>query len=154
MPSKFRWVHGDTTHVIAPVASATVIEIGDLVYYDANTVKPASMQANQTTKALNQSTFAPKFLGVAMQASPNGSTTSIRVATSGVFEYDCNSNTFELGNYVGIEEKPGRTGIENQKLDKTTDVAGAIGRVWRREPVAVKTLQVQLQSVVMFGAVK
>ncbi|MCL2347131.1 MAG: hypothetical protein FWC50_02600 [Planctomycetaceae bacterium] len=154
MTSKFRWVHGDTTHVVAPVASGTVIEIGDLVYYDVNTVKPASMQANQTTKALNQSTFAPKFLGVAMQASPADSTTPIRVATSGVFEYDCNANTFELGNYVGIEEKSGHTGIENQKLDKTTDVAGAIGRVWRREPAAVKTVQVQLQSVVMFGAVK
>ncbi len=153
MTSKFRWIHGDTTHVLAPVAAATVIEIGDLVFYDADSAKPAAMQSNQTTKPLNQSTFAGKFLGVAMQASPGGSSVPIRVATSGVFEYDCTSNTFELGNLVGIEEKAGRTGLENQKLDKTTVAAGAIGRVCRREGTASTTVQVQLRSTVMNGAI-
>jgi len=149
MPSKFRWVHGDTTHVLAPVASGTVIEIGDLVFYDTNTTKPAVMQANQTTKDLNQSTFAGKFLGVAMQASPAGSNASIRVATAGVFEYDCPATAFELGNYVGIGVKAGNTGLENQVLEKVTAPAGAIGRVSRREATPATAVQVQIKSSVM-----
>lgn len=153
MTSKFRWVHGDTTHVLAPVASDTVIEIGDLVFYDTNTAKPAMMQANQSSKAVNQSTFAGKFLGVAMQASPVGSDAPIRVATSGVFEYDCPSTTFELGNYVGIGVKASNTGLENQVLEKVTVVAGAIGRVSRREGSASTVVQVQLSSTVMNGAI-
>ena len=153
MPSKFRWVHGDTTHVLAPVASTTVIEIGDLVFYDTDNAKPAAMQTNQTTKPLNQTMFAGKFLGVAMQASPAGSTTPIRVVTNGVFEFDCTSNTFELGNFVGIEVKPSNTGVENQKLDKLTTASGAIGRVCRREGTATSTVQVHLRSTVMHGAI-
>lgn len=151
MTSRFRWVHGDTTHVLAPVASDTVIEIGDLIFYDTNTAKPAVMQTNQSSKAVNQSTFAGKFLGVAMQASPAGNDASIRVATSGVFEYDCPATAFELGNYVGIGVKTGNTGLENQVLEKVTAVAGAIGRVSRREATAASTVQVQLRSVVMNG---
>ena len=149
MTSKFRWVHGDTAHVLAPVASATVIEIGDLVFYDTNTTKSAVMQANQSTKELNQSTFAGKFLGVAMQASPAGSDVSIRVATAGVFEYNCPATAFELGNYVGIGVKSGNTGLENQVLEKVTAANGAIGRVSRREATATTTVQVQLKSTVM-----
>jgi predicted RecA/RadA family phage recombinase len=153
MPSKFRWVHGDTTHVLAPVESATVIEIGDLVYYDVNFAKPASMQAFQTVKTTNQSNFAGKFLGVAMQASPAGSTKPIRVSTSGVFEYDCTATTFELGNLVAIEENAGRTSLENQKLEKVTATTNAIGRVCRREGTSTTSVQVQLRSTVMHGAV-
>ena len=153
MPSKFRWVHGDTTHVLTPVASATVIEIGDLLYYDTDTAKPASMLTPGSSKAVSQSSFAAKFLGVAMQASPAGSTKPIRVVTEGVFEFDCTSNTFELGNIVGIDETTGRTALENQKLDKAGAAIGAIGRVCRREGTAVTTVQVQLRSVVMHGAI-
>jgi len=153
MPSKFRWVHGDTTHVLAPVAAATVIEIGDLVFYDVDSAKPASMQTNQTTKTANQTMFSGKFLGVAMQASPAGISTPIRISTSGVFEYDCTSSAFELGSFVGIEENTGKTGLENQKLVKLADKSGAIGRVCRREATSTTSVQVQLQSTVMHGAV-
>jgi len=149
MTSKFRWLHGDAAHVLAPVASATVIEIGDLVFYDTNTTKPAVMQTNQSTKELNQSTFAGKFLGVAMQASPAGSAGSIRVATAGVFEYNCPSTAFELGNYVGIGVKSGNTGLENQVLEKVTASNAAIGRISRREATATTTVQVQLKSTIM-----
>ena len=153
MPSKFRWVHGDTTHVLAPVAAATVIEIGDLVFYDTDSAKSASMQANQSSKTANQTMFAGKFLGVAMQASPAGSTTPIRVSTSGVFEYDCTSSAFELGNFVGVEVKTGQTALDNQKLVKVTAGNSAIGRVCRREGTSTTSVQVQLRSVVMHGAV-
>jgi hypothetical protein len=80
-----------------PVDSATVIEIGDLVYLDTDDAKPSSAQADQGTEAANQELFHDKFAGVAMQASRSGDTQPIRVATAGVFEFDCLSTTFEVG---------------------------------------------------------
>ena len=41
MSSTMRWRYGETNPIVLPVASATVIEIGDLVYFDSGTVKPA-----------------------------------------------------------------------------------------------------------------
>ena len=84
-----RWRYGDTCPVMLPVDSATVIEIGDLVYLDTDDAKPASAQADQGTEAANQELFHDKFAGVAMQASRSGDTQPIRVATTGVFEFDC-----------------------------------------------------------------
>lgn len=151
MSDRFRWRYGETKPVVAAVAANTVIETGDLVYLDSGAVKPASGQANQSSKSANQTLFAGKFLGVAMQSSPNGQSTPIRVATTGVFELDCTANTFELGNYVGIETKTG--GLENQKVDKTTAVNAALGRVVRREPSSTTTVLVDIVSTVMAGGI-
>jgi hypothetical protein len=91
MGNLMRWRYGDTNPVVAAVDSSTVIEIGDLVYQSTDDARPASAQADQSTKALNQSTFAGNFLGVAMQQSRSGDTTPIRVATTGIFEFECAS---------------------------------------------------------------
>ena len=42
-------------------------------------------------------------LAIAMQASRNGDTQPIRVATVGVFEFDCVSATFEVGKLIGVD---------------------------------------------------
>ena len=42
MANTMRWRYGETNPVVLPVASATVIEIGDLVVLDTGTAKPAS----------------------------------------------------------------------------------------------------------------
>ena len=152
MADKMRWRYGETNPVVGLVSDTVAVEIGDLVYYDADRVRPASGQTNQTTKALNQSAFAGKFLGVAMQASPLGEEGSIRVATTGVFEFDTNSQTFVLGALVGIDELPGRTGLENQKVD-TAVLAGAVGRVVRREPAASNTVLVGIKSKITEGGI-
>ena len=101
MSDKMRWRYGDTNPVVAAVDSATVIEIGDLVYQDSDDAKPASSQADQGSETANQELFADNFLGVAMQRSRAGDTVPIRVATTGVFEFDCPSGTFELGDLLG-----------------------------------------------------
>ena len=147
-----RWRYGETNPVIGLVPSSVNIEIGDLVYQDTDAVKPPTSQANQTSKALNQSVFAAKFLGVAMQKSPVGEASSIRIATTGVFEFDTNMNTFILGALVGIDELPGRTGLECQKVD-TAVLAGAIGRVVRREPTTTNTILVSIKSKITEGGV-
>ena len=98
MANTMRWRYGDTKPVVLPVDSATVIEIGDLVYLDTDDAKPASAAGRcRAPKPANQEAFHDKFAGVAMQASRNGDTQPIRVATTGVFEFDCLSSTFEVG---------------------------------------------------------
>ena len=47
--------------------------------------------------------WSDNFLGVAMARSRRGETAPVRVATTGVFELDCPSETFELGDLVGVD---------------------------------------------------
>ena len=70
MANTMRWRYGDTSPVMMPVDSATVIEIGDLVYLDTDDAKPASAPGRSGhAKAANQQLFHDVFAGVAMQAS-------------------------------------------------------------------------------------
>src|SRR5688500_8873419 len=112
MADTFRLRHDDTAKITAAVDSATVIEIGDLLYLDTDDLKPASSQADQTGEEANQGLFASKFIGVAMQASDSGDTENIRVATDGVFEFACPSGTWEVGDLVGASENSGGTALE------------------------------------------
>ena len=52
MSDILRWRYGDTSPVVIPVDSATVIEIGDLVYLDTEDAKPASSLAARTPSAM------------------------------------------------------------------------------------------------------
>ena len=72
MSDILRWRYGDTSPVVLPVDSATVIEIGDLVYLDVDDAKPASSLADAGTEAANQEGFHDVFAGVAMQRSRDG----------------------------------------------------------------------------------
>jgi hypothetical protein len=83
-----------------PVDSATVIEIGDMVWLDTDDAKPAASQSDQGTESANQQLLHDVFAGVAMQASRAGDTQPIRVATTGVFEFDCLSTTLEVGDLM------------------------------------------------------
>lgn len=116
MANTMRWRYGETNPVVLPVASATVIEIGDLVYFDAGTVKPASALTYGGSLAATQEAFHDKFAGVAMQQSRNGDTQDIRVATTGVFELPCASATFEVGARVGIDDNAGGTALVSQQV--------------------------------------
>ena len=105
MTDKMRWRYGDTNPVVAAVDAATVIEIGDLLWQDTDDAKPAASLTNHGSKTANQEALADAFLGVAMQRSRSGETAPVRVATTGVFEFDCPSGTFELGNMIGADEQ-------------------------------------------------
>jgi hypothetical protein len=154
MSDKMRWRYGDTNPVVAAVDAATVIEIGDLVMQDTDDAKPAAVLANQGNEAANQAAFAGVFLGVAMQRSRDGETALIRVATTGVFEFDCASATFELGDIVGADGNAGGTGLLNQTVAKVAASAGAIGRVAKRQAPAGTNVLVDILSTVMTGGVK
>lgn len=152
MSDKMRWRYGETNSVIAAVDSSTVIELGDLLYLSDGEAFPASAMTPESTVAATQAAFSAAFLGVAMQKSNSGDAAPIRVATTGVFEYDAPSATYGLGDMVGIYEEEAEDDLPSQKLDVVELVAGAIGRVCRIESTATTSILVTLKSVVMNGA--
>jgi hypothetical protein len=146
-----RWRYGDTNPVMAAVGSGTVIEIGDLVYQTSGAVKPASDLADAGTEAANQEAFHDEFLGVAMQASPAGSTEPIRVATSGVFELDCASMTVEVGDLLGVDEDGAGVALEDQVAAKVATPNLAVGRCAKRLNPAGTRVLVEIVSTLLRG---
>jgi hypothetical protein len=154
MSDKMRWRYGDTNPVVAAVDSATVIEIGDLVYQDVDDAKPASSQADQESETANQELLADNFLGVAMQRSRAGDTDPIRVAATGVFEFDCPSGTFELGDLLGVDENAAGDGLLDQQVAPVAAASAAIGRVAKRAPSAQQGVLVDIRSTIMTGGIE
>lgn len=154
MSDKMRWRYGDTNPVVAAVDSSTVIEIGDLLYQDTDDAKPASSQADQGSETANQALLADNFLGVAMQRSRSGDTDPVRVATTGVFEFDCPSGTFELGDLIGVDENAAGDALLDQQVDGVSAASYAITRVAKRQPTAATSVLVDIRSTVMTGGVE
>ena len=153
MSDKMRWRYGDTNPVVAAVDAEAEIAIGDLVWLDDGEAKPASAQADQGNKPANQAAFAADFLGVAMQRSQSGDAAPIRVATTGVFEFDCPSDTYELGDLMGPDENDEGDALLDQHLVKVAAGQLAIGRVARREPADSTRVLVDVRSTVMTGGI-
>ncbi|MFZ5831596.1 MAG: hypothetical protein ACOY3P_16040 [Planctomycetota bacterium] len=154
MSDKMRWRYGDTNPVVAAVEADTVISIGDLVFQETDHALPAVEIGDHGGAAGNQSAFAESFLGVAMQRSRAEDTAPVRVATTGVFEFDCAEAAFELGDLVGVRADATTGTLSNQALEKVTDAAAAIGRVARREAAATTRVLVDVRSTVMTGGVR
>jgi hypothetical protein len=146
-----RWRYGDTCPVLLPVDSATVIEIGDMVYLDVDDAKPASAQADQGTESSNQLLIHDFFAGVAMQASRAGDTQPIRVATTGVFEFDCPSGTAEVGDLFCADENVAGNALLNQTVAKVATATAAIGRCAKRVNPAGTRVLVDIVSAVVKG---
>jgi len=153
MSDKMRWRYGDTNPVAAAVDSSTVIEIGDLLWQDVDDAKPASAITDKGSEAANQEALAADFLGVAMQRSRNGEIAPVRVATTGVFEFDCPNGTFELGDLVGADENAAGNALLNQQVADVAESRYAIGRVAKQESNATTRVLVDIRSTVMTGGV-
>jgi hypothetical protein len=151
MANTMRWRYGDTNPVMIPVDSATVIEIGDLVYQDTDDAKPASAQTDQGSEITNQQLFHDLFAGVAMQASRSGDTQPIRVATTGVFEFDCLSTTLEVGDLMAADENGAGTALLNQTVAKVTNANAAVGRCAKRLNPAGTRILVDVVSSTLKG---
>lgn len=121
----------ESTKVKAPVSSATVIEVGDLLYLDPTgyDVQPASDQADNVGEEDNQAEFARNFAGIALHASASGDTDAILVETSLTKEYSFTvpSGTYRLGDLLGASEASG-TQLADQVLEAVSskDLAIAI----------------------------
>lgn len=153
MANRMRWRWGDTKPVVSkPVASAAVIEIGDVVEEAAadEAITSAADHAWNTDLATTQEELHDRFLGVAMQRSRSGDTDAIRVATEGVFEFDCASATFKKGALVGMAKQSGNA-LESQKVVAVATANLAIGRVAERVSSAATRVKVRLMGTVMSG---
>jgi len=151
MADVMRWRYGETSPVVMPVDAGTVIEIGDLVYLATDDARPAAAQADQASEAANQELFHDNFAGVAMQRSPAGDATPIRVATTGVFEFDCLSATFEVGALLGVDEDAGGTFLTNQTVAAVATPNLAVGRCAKRLNPAGTRVLVEVVSTVSHG---
>lgn len=175
--------YGNRSEVLTAVDAATVIESGDLVWQDTDNAKPASAfvfkcvptappAPRDICERLLPELFADKFLGVAMQRSRGpepidyvrpgdpiegplypGETDPIRVATTGVFEFDVLAGEcFELGDLIGVScyDKSGHYGLQNQQVTKVAQLEPAIGRVAKFEHEELSTtVLVDIRSRVM-----
>ncbi len=153
MANKMRWRYGDTNPVMLGVAAETLIEIGDMVVRDSAVAAPASDNADAGTEAANQEAFHDSFLGIAMQHSPVGSTDPIRIATTGVFEMDCLSATFIVGDLLGADEASSGTVLEDQVVAKVATPNLAIGACVKSvNPAATRVLVEVMSTIVRGGA--
>lgn len=168
MSDKMRWRYGDTNPVVAAVDAATVIEIGELLWQDVDDAKPASeirIHASERrpdpTSTIPGATggpslaeaFAGKFLGVAMQRSRSGEANPLRVAATGVFEFNCPLETYELGELMAVADGHGQE-LFNQRVARVQDSQYAIARVAKREPHPSSAVLVDIRSTVMTGGVR
>jgi len=157
MADNFRWRYGETNPVTCPVDSAQTISIGDLVWLYTDDVRKASSLPYTGGEATAQEALVDNFLGVAMQGSDSGDTDSIRVATTGVFEFATASDTFALGDLVAAASNTDGDALEDQKVmslgdgHADADVPRAIGRCAKAEASAVTTVLVQIKSTVFTG---
>jgi len=118
------------------------IDVGDLMYHDANDAKPASSQADQGTEVENQRLFARRFCGVATErhlvADAAGTVT---VAPLWIGDVTCVSDTYEEGDLLAVDEASSGTALEDQTVVKTENVDLAIGWVTKRVATAATTLE-------------
>jgi hypothetical protein len=131
-----RYLYGENNPASAPVATASAIEVGDILGYTSGNVYLASAETWDTNLATTQTAFATKFLGLSGQkklageSRVHGNSTDniIRVDCSGVFEFDASSATYVIGDFVGPAKDTGNALLPGT-LAKVSGVALAVGRV-------------------------
>lgn len=131
---------GETNPIMAPIASATATEIGDLLGGTASTgvAYKASAETWDTNLATTQTAFVTKFLGVAAQKKPanddpigNTGTNAGKIRVDqGVWRFlNPAAGTYIAGlTMVGPAKQSGNA-LEDQKLAVTTTQATSIGVV-------------------------
>ena len=149
MADKFAYHHGDTNVRRYAVDSATVIELGDLLFLDTDDVKPASSQATVSPLSTAQETFHDIFAGVALERSRNGDTDTILVASTGVFRLDIASTTVEVGDLMGVTVTAGA--VVDQEVVSVATENLAVGKITKREASAVTAVLVEIEATVAFG---
>ena len=111
--------------------------------------------ALQVTQALFRSTFVGasgqrKIAGVAQTGTGGGAANMIRVDPDGVWEYDCVSQTFVVGQLVGPAKQTGSL-LYSSTLDTVLNPNLAIGRVEATYATATTRVRVRINSKTMAG---
>lgn len=122
---------------VVPVATATLVNIGDFCAEVGGEVTPAADFTWNTSLAQTQTDFAAAFLGHSPQYKKadqsyvygNGTDNVITMSTSGVYEADLNTaTTLAVGDWVGMAKDTGNA-LLSQTVAKVDAQAKAIGTV-------------------------
>lgn len=150
-----QYIRGDTRPVIAPVATAQAVAVGDIVGLSSGNTVRAEDTTWDTNTATTQAAFALLFLGVSGQRKTaavarvdgNGEDNRIRIDADGIWEFDCASATFAVGDLVGPAKQTGNA-LESQKVVAVATENLAIGRV-AEAGASVTRVKVKILSVKM-----
>lgn len=151
MSNTMRWRYGETNPVMLPVQAGFRVEIGDLVYLDSGNLKPASSLTDQGSLTANQQAFHGKFVGVAMQCTTGATAETVRVATSGVFEFTSAPAAYGVGDLIGSSEDAGGTQLEPQLVEVVAAENLAIGRCVKQAPSGSEKVLIDIVSTVVRG---
>ena len=123
-----------------PVDTATVIEIGDLLFYDGSDdeVKPLSDFTWDTNLATTQANLKGSFAGVAMSRSRSGDTDDVRVAIKGIADFPCASASFVADQFIGADDNSTPDGLLDQQVIGVA--SAALGFAKPTEPQASVTV--------------
>jgi hypothetical protein len=133
-----QYIREDVNAVFAPVATATLVDIGDFCALVAGEVVPGANFSWAGSKAQTQYNFVASLLGHSFQykqanvANVYGNSTSniIGASTSGVYEADVQSaTTFAVGDFVGLAKNPSANELLSQVVEKVAALSSGIGVV-------------------------
>ena len=147
MANKVRLRSGRVQLIKVRVDSATVIEVGDMVWLDVDDAKPATSFPWNTNLLTTQGDFAAQFLGIAHEQSKSGDTApiSVDISPSSVYEFDANSATYEVGAALGPDQNGGNLQLMNQQLEAAVGTS-AIARAVEYKATASTALRVSFAT--------
>lgn len=150
MGNRNRHRRGDFVQREYAVDSAEVIEQGDMLYCEADDARPMSSCGWDTSEEAGSEAYcrtyvASRFAGVALDASASGKTDAVRAASGpdAVFEFVCESATFEIGDLFGPAGVDTPKNLADQILLKVNDPRQAIAVAVERAGSAATTVLVK-----------
>ena len=108
------------------------------------TIVTAADQAWDTNLLTTQKNFVANFIGAAVSphASGGGAKTSFQVGREAIYDYNCASASFDVGDLVGPAKASGNA-LENNKVVAVATIDAAIGYVIKKA-TSVTTVKVQV----------
>lgn len=96
-----RYHSGETNPIVLPTHPSRVIYVGDLVICAPDDHAVSVRDLRNTDPIKLRAACHAFFAGVALQPSPFGKASLIRIATSGVFGFSADPGIYHAGDYVG-----------------------------------------------------
>jgi len=144
MANTHRHLLGDQDYVVdLEIASATVLEIGDLTCLSSSKAIPVSSVTGGDA-ATRQAAAAAAFAGVSRSASANGDTDNVDIDTGGLVKMAITSGTYKAGQMVAVADSG--TALKDQEVVVTAYAARAIGVIWRNMTAAGTEVWVRIFS--------
>lgn len=140
----------DNRSVALPFPASTAVARGDLLYWDASAhqAKPFTSYTTGASEVLDQVAVSNLFCGIAWDSrlSSESDANALRtVLSEGIFDVDCPSQTWEIGDLVGPTWNGG-SALANQAVTKVTSLHRAIGCVIKQYTSAVTKVRCRLIS--------